>query len=110
MSEFSVQPTKDLTIIVGAQVSNALRSNNLFDNSVMVYGKTVTDGVITYKYQVSPDNVTWFDLVDDTATAVIPPLQDKAKQVDQGMFVYIRIASSAPVTAVNKVWNTSALT
>lgn len=94
-------------IAVGAAVSNSIQAKGGINGATMVYGKTVTDGAITYKYQVSADNIDFFDLVDSAATAVIPPLEGKAKALND-VAVWTRIKSSANVTAVDKVWHVSA--
>ncbi len=98
---------ENFTIAVGADVSNAIRIKESIYTGLLVHGKVVTDGAITYKYQVSPDNTDWYDLVDSAAAAVIPPLEGKAKTLED-IAVYTRIKSSANVTAVPKVWEVSA--
>jgi len=101
-----VSALEPFVIANGTSTSNAISAKGGNNGNMMVYGKTVTDGVITYKYQVSTDNVDWFDLVDSAANAVIPPLEGKAKMLND-IAVYVRIKSSANVTAERK-WYVSA--
>lgn len=96
-----------LTIAVGAVNSNAITAKGGVNGGTMVYGKTVTDGVLTYKYQVSANNIDWMDLVDSAAAAVIPPLEGKAKMLND-VAAFVRIVASGAVTAVPKVWHISA--
>lgn len=98
---------ESFTIAVGADTSNAIQAKGGINGATMVYGKKVTDGAITYKYQVSADNIDWFDLVDSAAAAVVPPLEGKAKALND-VAVYTRIKASANVTVAPKVWHVSA--
>lgn len=92
-------------IALGAVNSNAIQAQGGINGACMVYGINTTDGVITYKYQVSADGANWVDLVDAAAAAVIPPLQGKGKMLND-VSVYTRIVASAPVTAI-RTWHVS---
>lgn len=90
----------------GATLSNAVGSKGGMTENLMIYGSNVTDGVLTFNYQVSPDGINWFDLVDAAAANVIPPLQGKAKDLPY-ISPFIRIKASAVTTAI-RTWNVTA--
>lgn len=106
MSHANINVVASLVIPNGSNVSNAVTARGGHNGDMMVYGKTVTDGAITYIYQVSDAGTDWYDLVDSAAAAVIPPLENKAKVVEQ-VGVQLRIKSSANVTAA-RTWKVSA--
>lgn len=93
-------------IPIGTANSNAIQAKGGINGATMVYGISVTDGVITYKYQVSADGVNFVDLVDSAGAAIIPPLEGKGKALND-VAVYVRIVASANVTA-NRTWHVSA--
>lgn len=97
---------ENLAIASGGTLSNAIGSKGGMTENLMIYGSNVTDGVLTFNYQVSPDGVNWFDLVDAAAANVVPPLQGKAKDLPY-IAPFIRVKASAVTTAI-RTWNVSA--
>lgn len=93
--------------------SNAIKCNEVFEDaeSIILYGRNVTDGVLTYKIQVSPDEgSTWYDLETAAAAVVAAPnITGKARHyaasLDNwwGTATQMRIVSSA-VVAADRFW------
>jgi hypothetical protein len=105
-----------LKIASGQTNGVPIKANEVFEDavSILVYGRNVTDGVLTYKIQVSPDmdaaTPTWYDL-EDAAAAVIalPNITGKARHYTPslnnwwGSATGMRAVSSA-VTTADRFW------
>lgn len=93
-----------VTIPNGGTNSNAMTAKEGYNVEVLLHGRSVTDGAITYKVQSSPDGgTTWYDLVDDAAAAVVPALQGKAKRIALLTDTW-RIQASGAVSA-DRIWD-----
>lgn len=105
-----------LKIVNGQTNGVPIKANEVFEDavSVILYGRNVTDGALTYKIQVSPDMdaaaPSWFDL--ETAAAVVvaaPNVTGKARHYTPsldnwfGSAAGVRIVSSGVVTA-DRIW------
>lgn len=106
MSNATVGVIQSLIIPSGANVSNTVTPKGGHNGALLVFGKTVTDGAITYSYQVSDNGTDWYDLVDGSAAAITPPLEGKAKVLDVTS-PNLRVKSNANVTAA-RTWKVSA--
>lgn len=101
----------------GQTISNVVKANEVFEDAVGItlFGRNVTDGVLTYKIQVSPDMdaaaPVFYDL-EDAAAAVIaaPNITGKARYYTPslnnwwGAAAGARIVSSA-VTTGDRFWD-----
>ena len=96
---------EDFTILDGEDTSNSIKAKGAYDGTLLVYGHTVTDGALTYKYQVSPDDTEWYDLVDAADNPVTPPIEGEAKSLTD-IAAFTRIKASAAVTG-DKLWRVS---
>jgi hypothetical protein len=103
-----------LTIASGQVNGVPLKHNEAFEDAVslIIYARNATDGVLTYKIQVSPDDgTTWFDL-EDSAAAVIaaPNVNGKARHYTPslnnwwGAATQMRLVASAVTTGI-RTWD-----
>jgi len=103
-----------LTIANGQTLGAAIKCAEVFEDavSVIIYARNATDGVLTYKIQVSPDDgTTWFDL-EDAAAAVIaaPNVTGKARHYTPSLnnwwaaATQMRLVSSAVTTGL-RTWD-----
>ncbi len=106
MANALIGKIESFVIPSGTDVSNAIGSKSGHNSQLMVYSKTTTDGILTYKYQASVDSTEWYDLLDSAGLALTPPAQGSAKELGQTT-PYVRIKSSANVTAI-RTWLVSA--
>ncbi|SRR5258705_13634669 len=113
---FSIAKTfsklEDLLIPNGTNVSNNIRIEDA--EALLVIADSVTDGVLTYTFEVTTDisslgapaaGAVFATLQNATPADVVPPLAGKARSLIDEIkgCIYIRIKSSANVTA-NRNW------
>jgi hypothetical protein len=115
MGVLFVSRLPDIVIANTAQFSNIFKAREVFEDAevIMLYGVSVTDGAITYNFQVCPniDATTplWYDFFPAGAL-LAPPAQSQAiaysrATVNDLMAAdAIRLKASAGVTA-NRNWN-----
>lgn len=105
-----------LKIVNGQTLGVPIKANEVFEDaiSIILYGRNVTDGVLTYKIQVCPDMdaaaPSWFDLETAAAAVVAAPnITGKARHYTPsldnwfGAAAGVRIVSSA-VTTADRFW------
>lgn len=105
-----------LKIVNGQTNGVPIKAREVYEDAlaVILYGRNVTDGVLTYKIQVSPDMdiavPVWYDLEDSAATVVAAPnITGKSRVYSSSLTNWwgaaegMRIVSSAVVTA-DRIW------